>query len=185
MNPIPLQTPDGTKIEAFMCSECKFIYYESYPHISERCCKCRDCGIKVDRFRGRCDTCDRSFYAKKEQELIEKAIEVENYTGPVFWDEKYYSSIDDFKDYVEEKDWPEFVYACHIMHYTLYADDILSDLHENAGLEEDTDLDGVEELRKAIDEFNEVNKKNVYWIVNNKVKVKVKPVYPTFEVSEK
>ncbi len=122
------------------------------------------------------------YHQKKDKEKFDKAekIPAAEWYGPVYlegtgWHEDYSSSVDDFLDWLaddnennETEQWHPYVWACDSFptcHLDL--DDIINnateEAHENFEIHQ---LKGVEELREAIDKFNELNKEEVSWMPN-------------------
>lgn len=178
MNAKQLHLNDGNPVEAWRCSECGLIYSEKQPYSAERCCTCRNCGASThDPKRGSrqyvCDKCWVPYHAKKDQESLDRATVVEDYDGPIYDGDRYYESMDDYVDMKDGEELPEFVYACDVIPFSLDADDILTNIKENANLEDDVDLNGVDEFERACKAFNDANKNNVYWDADYKRKVRV------------
>jgi hypothetical protein len=177
MNAKQIQIVGGEPLDAWRCGTCGMIY-RSDIEIAERCCKCTDCGCEIDPKKTGarstlCDKCWRPHYAKLDANRLDRAEDIVGYDGPVIVGDQYYPSVQEYSDYCGDDELPEFVHTCDIEHYVLDADDILTNLHENAGLEDQQDLDGVKEFEAAVAAFNDANKDTVYWTEDSKHKVRV------------
>lgn len=120
----------------------------------------------------------------KEQEKFEKAekIKEEDWDGPVYsegygWNDGYFGSIDDFYDdvrddseYDEEFTMPKYLWTCDVSPTCIInIDSVLENLTEEAHENFDyRDLNGLDELRAAVDKFNKLNEDNVSWTPNFK-----------------
>lgn len=127
---------------------------------------------------------DQRYREARNKEQFDKAekLKEEEWNGPVYCDglgynEGYFADLNELYDdiqYDRENDeefiMPDYVWTCH----TFPACHIhFSEMLENACQEvcEDFDiqsLHGLDELKTAIDKFNELNKDNVTWTPNHK-----------------
>ena len=92
-----------------------------------------------------------------------KAIKLKDYEVDYIYDEKtdnFYPSIDDIVEDYEFRDLPlpRYVYGCKFCPFSLDFDWILEASTEDYDEDIMDRLDGYEELEKAIDKFNELNK---------------------------
>jgi hypothetical protein len=163
MNAIPLFTKEGNATNVSYCSVCMM----PKPHdAAETCCKrgvCKRCGGETQTvFNEKCFDC-------REKDQMDAAEKVEDWGGPVVHNDHYYESIDDLLESHDEGTLPEFVWIAETEHFPLLdVADILenfcSDLYEDA----EDNLEGVEDLTKAVAAFNEANAKNTYWLESGK-----------------
>lgn len=94
MNAKQLQTEQGEKVSCWYCGVCGRMYQEKEASCSEWCCKCADCGKRIEQtcnvIQSRCDPCDRANRLKREAERLERATLVD-WDGPVLiGDDHYY-----------------------------------------------------------------------------------------------
>jgi len=130
--------------------------------------------------------------AKRDAQKFEKAqkVKASEWTGPVYLDgagykDGYFDSVEDYLDWAanEKDDWDEdegefvaakFVWAVDDIKPVLNfdVDDILERFTEEAheGFE-NSQLAGLEEFKKAVDEFVEKNKSEVNWYSTEKIAV--------------
>jgi hypothetical protein len=177
VNAQQLQLADGTKIEAFRCSECGQVWHERNAQSSEQCCVCVDCESTFSQKNGRsnrCDKCRTAHYAKLEADRLDKATEIADYNGPVVLGDEYWESLSAFLESRDEEYVPEFIHTCHVHAYALDANNIIQDMLENASVEDHDHhtLCGVKEFEAAVTAFNKANEKVVYWSQNSKHKVR-------------
>lgn len=134
----------------------------------------------------------RVFRGKKDRSGFEKAVKVDikDYSGPVYVDngcgyhDGYFDSVDDYLEWVgyendelqelgEELIQPSYVWACEISP-TVYLnlegalENAIDGAHEDFNIE---DLKGLEELRIAVDTFNELNKDIISYCQNTHLAV--------------
>jgi hypothetical protein len=99
-----------------------------------------------------------------------KAEKVRTWDGAVFMGDQFFSSMAELLDHLSHStdEWPEFVWASTVKNVipTLSVDDVVeSSLAENGTEGMDVgDLDGVDELKAALDRFTEANSGlHTYW----------------------
>lgn len=180
MNPKQLHLPTGEPANAWQCSNCKVIYGEREPYSSERCCICHDCKCVMpkDRKASFCNKCWGPHYAGVDADRLAKAELVENYDGPVCDGNRYWRTLDDYLDEMEEGEEKPFLHTCIVHHYQLDAESILQNMLENANVDEyeygEVELHGQKELVDAIEAFNAANRgpdATTYWDVDYRHKV--------------
>jgi len=186
MNAIELFQKDGKQTGAFYCEKCRLIYQSS--ERANQCCNnyhCNYCGKDTgSRFRLICDPCQELKFENKEKERFEKSEKLTSYDGWVYseghgYKDGYFESLEDFYDWaseLDENDWPEYVWTC-TPNYFVQADiqDISQQICDNSHEDFDfDDLDGIQELEKALDQFNEKNNSVCSYEVNYKQSVLVK-----------
>ena len=165
MNPIEQQ--------AWKCEHCgmRFDHRED----AEKCCVCSKCGTQTIRF-SLCNSCSTHADQEAERIRLDKAELVDNtYEGPVFYDNKYYNTLDELIDYLwdQDFDWPEYVHTAQQVNTELCILDILENLELNLDLEDTPDWNGTKELEEAIKTFNKANKWFEYYEEDSKHKIRV------------
>jgi hypothetical protein len=160
---------DGKPAGIWYCSECRSVNSDERTaqscHGITHCEKCgKELGKRQPYYRVLCEECDRAQWrdrlAKEEFERYTKAtkIRASEYTGPqVFFNDHYYESVEDAIDGCDIP--PEYVWAAKdIGLRKACIDDLTERVLEEAWDDADIDdLNGVEELQKAVDAFNEAN----------------------------
>lgn len=171
MNAIELYHQDGKSAGIFYCSSCRHV--KRTEGEANECCtptKCRYCGKESGRQHYlACESCDRANQAKKEEERFEKARKLTEWDGWVYLDgtgnNGYSESISDFwdnweSDHDEADEKPAYVWACKENHFAVVDISYITDRIDDDAYEDfNTDgLKGLEELKAAIEKFNEANK---------------------------
>jgi hypothetical protein len=170
MTAIELLLPDGRPSGVYACSACRTVGHEQA--WVEGCCTCTGCGqVPENRRTSRmCDACDRQDRARRDALRLEQAEKLEDWDGWVWDENRYYSSLDEFVEFLECSDehpdeWPTWVYVAEpdpLPH--LKIDRILENLVDGWGwddIEPERDLRGVPDLSAALAAFNEANKEVV------------------------
>ena len=159
VKPIVMTSADG-KHSTYACGECGKVYGEQNKDLVEGCCakrSCGNCGKETPRFVDKCYDC-------REQERLQAAEIVENEHGFYIGD-KFYDEVEDLEGVYLPGHAPDRAWAAYQEPVKLLdLDDELYHLIEQMGYstEECEPLDfwdGVEELRKAVDQFNDLNRK--------------------------
>jgi len=172
MNATELFLKDGKTAGIFFCGKCRMVAHSQ--QMAEECCqsyKCQYCGKDTGtRHYTACDECRAANEAKKERERFEKAEKLATWGGWVYseglgYNEGFFPSIEDLLDYcLDEEVFPEYVWACKPNHFAvLDADSILQQMEESGEAYEDFErenLNGIEELKVAVEKFNEANANN-------------------------
>ncbi len=169
-----------TTTEAYICGQCGAKSFNK--DLAEQCCKnynCRVCGVELDRYRTICGLCSEKSRFEKAQK-----IPAAEYTGWVYWEghgynEGFFESLAELIDYCDygergEREGernkiplPEYVWACKVMTFKLDADRIIEDAYEEAHEGAADNLKMVDELEAFCKEFNEANKDNVTYYVDD------------------
>lgn len=169
MNAMELFLKDGRSAAVFYCGQCRIVHPSEAE--ANQCCapyRCDKCGHETPRYHTRCDACRRIVEAEAERVRFEKAEKLTAWDGFIYRDgtgrDGYSQSLEDFYDYWEcdhddGDEFPQYVWACKANHF-VNAD--VSDITERMADEayedwEPDTLDGLEELKAAIDKFNEAN----------------------------
>lgn len=162
---------DSKPAGVFFCGQCRLVYNEKVK--AEKCCapyKCEDCGKECQKYWTVCEYCRQAREQKREQERFEKAEKVTDWGGWIYADgmgfhDGYFESLADLEDYLndEESERPEYVWATKENHF-VEAD--ISDITERVmdgaydGFEVEY-LKGLDDLKAAIEKFNEANREIV------------------------
>jgi hypothetical protein len=193
MNAIHLLMPDGTPSKVWACAQCRYLTNDQAS--AESCCQpmpCRHCGQTTEKRKTAylhdvaCEECSRRIHSEEDAARMDRAEKLDAWDGWVYeWGGSggrngYFESLDDYVEYLEAEhedpsEWPEFVYvADRESSPTLDADRILEGLLE--GLWEGADIDdlnGVAELKKAVEAFNQANEKVILYNATGKKAIRV------------
>jgi hypothetical protein len=194
MNAIYLHLPDGTETKWSMCSECHTVAAPGNYDLSAKCCTCYDCGLplpKDERIpyatgKGKAlyhRECERKRRAAREAEILENAVLVTDYDGPVYLDgvgsgsygDGYFADVYELSEHLDnyEGERPLFANCCEERGFSINLDSILESATEEMHEDCMDDLVGVEELGAAIRAFNEANKSIRAWDPDYKRKVAI------------
>ena len=183
MNPRQLFFEGGEPAGRWACGKCGFDGHTDREQ-AERCCVCNYCGEPVDRKKygaGYHHECQRASFERDRLRKLAAAELVEDYAGPVYVEglgsSGYFEDMDDLLDYLcgsrGDRSWPQFANCCDVEPFEFDLDSALeneaSDHHEDI-----VDcLNGIAELREAVDRFNAENAKVASWHVDEDRKVAV------------
>lgn len=169
MNAIQLFHKDGKDSGIFYCGSCRIVHPEQSK--ADLCCqpyKCSACGVETRKYVSECATCRDIRETGKEKEVFEKAEKVTEWDGWIFSDglgygDGYFSDVDDLIEWCEENDVPrpEYVWTCEPVAFAQITVDQVTELITDSGDAyedfEQSDLNGLDELSKAIEAFNDAN----------------------------
>jgi hypothetical protein len=147
------------------CNKCGVTHWNQ--ERAERCCnwKCA-CGASLPNFHTKCDACCQAEDARKEREQFEKSEKLTEWDGWIYSEglghrDGYFEDVADLLEYCEEEeiDPPSYVWVCDKIHFVNASiDTILDHIFDQAYEDFDLDdLDGVDELKAAIEKFNSAN----------------------------
>lgn len=171
MNAIELYHQDGKSTGVFYCTQCRCV--KRTKEEADKCCeptKCQYCGKESGRQHYlACESCDRANQAKKEADRFEKAEKKTEWGGWVYLEgtgrDGYSESLSDFwdnweSDHDEGDEKPAYVWACKKNHFAVADVSDITERIADDGYEDfdADDLNGLEELKAAIEKFNEANK---------------------------
>lgn len=176
MNATELFLKDGRTSGIFYCEKCRIVHKTK--DFADQCCqnyKCDKCGADTgSRCWTACDACRYKHECEVEDARFEKAEKIpsDKYDGWVFFEglrhnDGFAENVDALLENLEyEKEDEErtfevkYVWACNEVHFALLdVDYILQNIEENGYEGFDVDmLHGTDELKSAIDKFNEANK---------------------------
>ncbi len=189
MNPIQLFHADGQPAkDTHYCGECRIIH--ATKHLAEQCCvppKCEDCGEPAAQYYTVCDSCREKRAAERERERFEKAEKVTEWDGPVYLEglggDDYVANAADIEELLynygdDDRPRPEYVWTCHSVSFAqVDLNAVIENIAENSYDDwDESDLEGTEELGKAIGAFNEKNKGIVSWEPNYKKALLLQPL---------
>ena len=178
MNPIELFHKNGKSAGVFYCYKCHRVAKSK--DAAEECCTptlCKFCGKPCRQYHTCCDDCSKSQSVKAEQERFDKAEKLTKWDGWVFSDglgfhNGFAESVSDLLDQLDDDEAPEYVWACDPVNFAVASiDDVIRPILENEAAYEGFDsdhLNGIDELKAAIDQFNESNKHIVSYVPNFK-----------------
>lgn len=173
MNATQLLNADGTPAGIWVCSECRHV--TASREVTERCCRCSYCNKTVDQSKGRTAyhmDCFSADQAERDQKRMAKAEKLDIWDGWVYLDghghnEGFFRDLQELAECLDDEladgdlevaDWPEYAWICNprpirIPDLADLIERICDDGYE--GLEDD--LEGLDELGKALDVFAKVN----------------------------
>lgn len=169
MNATELFHQDGKSAEIFYCGQCRIVARSK--ELAELCCakrKCQRCGGEAPSGWLICDACRKLKEVEEEKERFEKAEKITKWDGWVFseghgYQDGYFESLSEFLDWCQDEEIPEsevtYVWACKSNQF-VNADvsDITERICDNAYEDFEPDcLNGLEELKAALEKFNEAN----------------------------
>lgn len=165
-----LHLGNGKSTGIFFCGKCRHV--ASSKESAEECCappKCKTCGEVSENRHLECRKCTEARFEREERERFEKAEKVDGskYAGWVYADNLsnhnngYFESIEEIFDLYAEDEWPEYVWCCDEVQFVCASfDDAIEGCFDRAPEDWDSDeLEGVDELKAAIEKFNAANAK--------------------------
>jgi hypothetical protein len=177
MNPIAYTPNIGDKF-LFECSSCNRIYVDK--EMASKCCICQVCGKISKNGLSDCVDCQHDKNNNRIKFLLDSAKE-QDYDG-MLTDGKgdYWTSMDDYLEDLEDN--PEYVreewlFCCKpiVFHLDVHRMVENADNELSGGIDDNDlpDINGLEELEKAVNEFNDKNKHRIMYETDWKKKVKV------------
>lgn len=160
MNATELFHADGVSAETWYCGKCRTVHRSQGE--AEQCCtpyKCKGCDKETPRYSYRCSDCQSADLIQQEKERFDKAEKVTEWDGQIFFEDNYYSDIEELEDGLGSSEMPEYVWTCTSRNFVnVDIDSILEWIDQDSyeGFDPDA-LDGVEELKTAIEAFNKLN----------------------------
>jgi hypothetical protein len=151
--PVEIVRKTDQSTVGFACGTCGILFTtkkddltdvdEAKSAATQHCVRSCACGKPLDyHYYIICKDCRAAKEAEKEKARFEKAtkVTIEDYDGPVFWNDKFFSDVDSLLDDLENDgvDVPEYVWATAPQNFELSASDILErelerqDMHEDA-----------------------------------------------------
>jgi hypothetical protein len=119
--PIELVAKGTDEVIAYACAECKCVWKQK--HLAVDCCnKWCKCGGDLRKGYSLCEKCGMEFSEKVERRRFDDAEKVSwrEYDGPVFFDGKYWESVDAFSVSFDGE-YPKYLWACYKFGLTLDA----------------------------------------------------------------
>jgi len=192
MNATELFVKEGKSAGIYFCGQCRCVARTQEE--AERCCKpyaCDKCGKEILRYHTRCNDCDNTERARIERERFDKAEKLTEWIGWVYCEglgfrDGFFESITELFDALADEEsglpeyvwtWPEYVWTCTPDRF-VHADvsDITDRMADQAYEDWDpADLNGLEELKAALDKFNEANKDAISYSPDYTKAVLLKP----------
>lgn len=174
MTPIELFHKDGRSASVFVCGQCRTV--AANKERATLCCAryCPDCGSPLDKGFSwiRCNPCRAKGDIRHEAERFEKAEKVTEWGGYVLCGGNYYPSLETMMDICDDEglDIPAYVWTCDPVQFVkVDLDDITDRFADDAyeDWEPDT-LDGLPELKAALEAFVEANNDQMAYQPNYK-----------------
>jgi len=162
MNSIKLYHQDGKPSGVFYCTECRCV--KRTEEEANECCqpyRCKHCGKETGRkFWTICEACETLNDERKETDRFEKAKKLNEWAGWVYDGAEYYESVEYYLEARDDLPVPAYVWACKENHFAVAdVSDITDRIEENGYEDFDADdLKGLDDLKAAIEKFNEANK---------------------------
>lgn len=184
MNAFELHNEKGEPVGVWCCGKCRLLTLgdglKNTKEYAEQCClpeKCRYCGKDVEPAPGNVfgskahhEECEKRDRERKKRETLAKAEEVTSYTGWVYCEDLdghndgYFEEASHIPEYVENEDEdcprPAFAFCCEPSIHRVSLENIIENLCDDAHEGMPGYLD-TKALAKAIDDFNELNKKHL------------------------
>jgi hypothetical protein len=162
----------GKSAGVYYCTKCKLVRKTQAE--AEDCCspyKCQQCGTETERYYTICNSCLRKKEHAEELARFEKSEKLTSFCGWIFHNDRFYESIGDMlNDIDDDLDIPEYVWAtteCHFVQLDICNVSELACNTDSAYEDFDSsDLDGIDELKIAIDEFNKANYSHISYLVD-------------------
>lgn len=166
---VPCCLPDGSPIQnAFVAdhgAEGRFVYARcdsahTVEYMRRSCLPAVLTAAELDIIN---ETCLDAREAEKNGERFAKATKVEAWDGGVWLGDRYFSSMEDLLDRLEddEEEWPEYVWAACpsvVIGKIDVADVVENQICDRGWADMETsDLNGVAELQAALERFTEAN----------------------------
>ena len=171
LNAVELFHQDGRPANVFYCGKCRTV--STGRNHAEQCCQnylCTKCGGETG---GRawlvCEPCRRAQDEAREAQRFEQAEKVTEWSGPVYVNDHYYRNLEEYFDYANEEGWDaRYVWTCDEVHFVKACiSDITGNMEGEAYEDWDPEtLNGLEDLKAALDKFNEANVGQVSWTPN-------------------
>lgn len=165
MNTIELFDKDGRPAAAWMCGNCGLPWLDK--DFADSCCTCGYCHEPLSPKAN----CHMACYEKAQREADEKRIvgaqKLPTWAGWVFHGEEFAESTKALAEKIEAKlesgelllkDWPQWAFVCVPRHPDRVGTDVVVESIKDDMYEDfEFDLDGIAELREALEAFNDAN----------------------------
>lgn len=186
MNATPLFLADGRPAKIFFCGICRNVHRTEAQ--ADECCapyKCIYCGTEIARetHRTACPACIAAKDREKEAARFAAAEKVETWDGWIYSEghgnnEGFFRDLDELREWIEDEcddgapEMPEYVWTCDAINFAfVHLDQFTEYIESNSEAYDDFDVDdlqGLDDLQKALDAFNEANKSVVSYRPNRK-----------------
>lgn len=171
--PLELVIKEENRSVGYACGACGalFLFRKGEPEEGECAAKrdealnhCRKfcaCGAALEKYyRLRCAACEGKLAAEREQKRFEAAekVTLEDYDGPVYWNDEYYDSVDELLDHCEncEFEIPQYVWATKRCEFRIDAVELVSEQLERQEMYEDAIEDIPEQATKTLQAYLDV-----------------------------
>lgn len=162
MNAIKLYHQDGKPSGVFYCEKCRCV--KRTEEEANECCQpyiCKHCGKETGRnYWTICHECEALRDAQQEADRFQKAQKLTEWNSWVYDGAEYYESVEHYLETRDDLPIPAYVWACKENHFAIAdVSDITDRIEENGYEDFDADdLKGMDDLKAAIEKFNEANK---------------------------
>jgi len=170
----------GVPLDRWYCDECGTLWPNK--ESGDRCCdrRCEDCKDPLPSIKKYCwSVCNPCREAREDERELGRFTKAEkihhqDWAGWVYYNDHYYSSTEDLFDSLfhyddEETGRPDYVWACKTNKFVDqdFLGRVLSDIQDEAYEDFETDdLDGVPELKAALEAFVNINHTKVAYAVD-------------------
>lgn len=162
MNAIKLYHQDGKPSGVFYCEKCRCV--KRTEEEANECCQpyiCKHCGKETGRnYWTICHECEALRDAQQEADRFQKAQKLTEWNSWVYDGAEYYESVEHYLETRDDLPIPAYVWACKENRFAIAdVSDITDRIEENGYEDFDADdLKGMDDLKAAIEKFNEANK---------------------------
>lgn len=185
MKVIELYSKDGKSTEIYYCSACKCVHRTKEE--ADCCCRCNMCKKELRAgYKIHCESCSKIYneeqdrlLQEKEKAVFDKATEATDFEY-VWHNESIYEDLESIIDDCESVglEPPEFVFAMKKVFFDGFSLYTNTERYDENVMCEDLEVEkllvGVDELKKAFDDFNQKNKNTcVFWEADRTKKVRV------------
>jgi hypothetical protein len=176
-----------TQVMGWSCVHCGHFWGQD-ERMARYCCATTfpcECGkARYDKGYTACKECSRTRREQADREALEKAEIVENYEGWVYCEaleshnNGYFRSAEELALYCHEFDesMPGFAFCCDEDSFSLDLDRALENECDDHHEDMRDHLRGVDELQAAVDEFNNLNSKQITYNADMRRKVRIVPL---------
>ena len=194
MNATELYHKDGKSTGVFYCSKCRLVRREQQH--AEQCCgvrHCHTCPAEAADGRIYCAPCQLIHEMAREAARYDKAEKVTSWDGWVYredcgYQDGYFNSVAEYLDWIAESDeeaadngdtepaMPDYVWTCSENRFCqLDYDSIIENATQDAYEDWNTEVNGADDLKAAIEKFNEANKELISYHPNYKRALILRP----------
>ena len=160
-------------VTLYQCEKCNQYYWTKQS--AEKCCPtryCEDCGKELTNYFSVCEKChEKRIYDRAEKLTYEEYVK-KYPNNMLYYNEKYYGDLEELLDSFIDEEIPKYCYGTTAEKIEIDIDYAIENAEEDM---EDSffDREGLEELRKYVEEWNKKYGYNSFW-ENEKVIVIIK-----------